>query len=447
VLVAPGSDALAQTPSPAHVPARASSVRVIEQRHQITFGDEIRVTLEADAGTGEIVAVKGWFRPRGPGRISSYTYPDFVPGQRISASFSIKTGDTTYFPPGTEFDYRFELTDSSGNTTQTATQTVEYLDPRVSWKRQSRGPLAAVHYNLPDDRVAQLLDAAAARLPELARLTGADAERPYKAVLYRSVSDATPAFPRVSEAATDRQFFAGFAQPEFGLFVLGAPEVSTFVHELTHLFVDQALPSPLAAPMPSWLNEGLAVWAEGDGLQSLNSRIASAARSNRLLKLRAMGSIPGRASDISLFYPQAGAFVGYLNTRFGPNGLASLLRHMNEGRKVYDAAQEAWGVSLDDVENEWRASLGARPLPTPSPTTAPSSSPASTPGNSSTATPPTTAAPTPAPASTAIPATQTPSSSGTSLPTWALAAIAGGACLVVALAFALARRRRRQGTV
>ncbi|MSQ08616.1 MAG: hypothetical protein EXR57_02745 [Dehalococcoidia bacterium] len=343
----------------------APDIRVLQQSHRIFFGKEILVTVKAQSDAGEIVGVTARYRPRGPDRISVYGYPSFTPGPAITATFNIKTGEGAYFPPGTDFDIYFELSDSSGNVTQTDTQTIEYLDPAYKWKRMSRRTLTAVYHNMPDDRVARLLDDASEELPHLARFTGAPADQPYKAVLFKTVSDASSSFPRVSEAATDRQFFAGFAQPEYGLFVLGAPEEGSFKHELTHMLVEAAVTSPLAAQMPAWLNEGMAVWSEGDGLASLNSRIGQAARDGRLLRIRSMGTVPATGPEIALFYPESGAFVGYLYARFGPDGLAALLRAMNEGRRVHDATRQAWDVSLDDVENDWRLSLGAAPLPTP----------------------------------------------------------------------------------
>jgi hypothetical protein len=273
-------------------------------------------------------------------------------------------------------------------------------------------------------------------------MIGVTPGQPFKAVLYRTVSEATAAFPRVSETATDRQFFAGFAQPEYGLFVLGEPVAGSFVHELTHLLVGQAVSSPLAASVPSWLNEGLAVLSEGETTAGLNSQVSRAARSGDLLKLRSMGSIPGRRDGIALFYPQSGAFVAYLRDRFGPEGLASLLAGINGGLKVHDAALASWGVSLDDIEKDWRVSLGAGPLPTPSP--APG-----TPGPVA-ATPLADVTPAPSPAPVATPAPEpvrTVEESSTGLPVPAYAIIAAAAAGFAALVgWRLSRVRRGPAT-
>ncbi len=346
------------------VDATNGAVRVLDESFEISFGSNIRVTLRAESNS-DITAVKGWFKPRGQGRISSYAYADFTPGSSITATFAIRTGNGAYYPPGTEFDYRFELTDANGVVTHTPTRVVEYLDPELEWKRMVVGSLTGVYYNLSDAQVRSLLVAASARLPDLLELTGADASAQFKAVLYRSVADATPSFPSVSQTATDRQFFAGFAEPEYGLFVLGSPGIDTFTHELTHLLVAQVVSSPLAASVPAWLNEGLAVWSERSDIGELNARIRSAAAGNRLLKLRSMSIIPGRSSDISLFYPQSGAFVGYLSNRYGPDKISTILRSIDAGMKVYEAVEAALNVSLDQIENEWRLSIGASVLPVP----------------------------------------------------------------------------------
>ncbi len=426
----------------------APAVRVAQQTYRIVYGKEIAVTVQAQSDAGEIVGVLARYRPRGPDRISVYDYPAFTPGRSITASFSIKTGGGSYFPPGTDFDIYFELTDSAGNVTKTETQTVEYLDPAFKWKRLSRGTLTAVFYNVPDDRVARLLDDAAAELPDLARMTGAPAGQQYKAVLFRTVSDASSSFPRVSEAAADRQFFAGFAQPEYGLFVLGSPEEGSFRHEMTHLLVDAAVTSPLASQLPAWLNEGLAVWAQGDGLDSLDSQIRSAAKGGRLLRVRSMGTIPGTGQAIALFYPESGAFVGYLYTRFGPDGMAALLRAMNEGRRVNEAAQQAWGVSLDDIENEWRVSLGAAPLPTPSPTHVPAGTAATSAGTTPAALPTALPVGTPQPAapSPVASVSPAPSGGGSGFPAWGLFLAAGAGLFAVAVVVWQARfARMRRG--
>ena len=68
-----------------------------------------------------------------------------------------------------------------------------------------------------------------------------------------------------------------------------------------------------------------------------------------------------------MFYPQSGHFVAYLIARYGHERVASLLGNLDAGQEIAGAFHSAYGESLYDVENDWRSTLGAGPLPTPDP--------------------------------------------------------------------------------
>ena len=78
-----------------------------------------------------------------------------------------------------------------------------------------------------------------------------------------------------------------------------------------------------------------------------------------------MNRVPGRRDEISVFYPQAGHFVGYLINAYGHERVAVLLENLDSGQEIADAFHSTYGESLYDVENTWRSTLGAGPLPTP----------------------------------------------------------------------------------
>ncbi|MEX0762174.1 MAG: hypothetical protein WD208_03895 [Dehalococcoidia bacterium] len=415
-----------------------SASRVTQQSHTIDFGQQITVTLQAENDDADIVDIRAFYRPRGPGNIQSYSYADFTPGRAVTASSSISTGGANYFPPGTEFEVYFEITDSTGMSIQTEPQVIEYLDPGIDWKRQADGPLTVVYYNISDGEIEGLLDAAQEQLPAMARMTGVEEIPDFKAVVFPSVQAATPSFPPVSQTATDNHFFAGFAMARYGLFVQGEPSQSTFVHELSHLLVASVVRSTLATQAPSWLDEGLAVYSETGSRQPTESSVASAAAENRLLPLRNMNRIPGQRDQIAVFYPQSGNFVGYLVEQFGEESMGAMLQNLNAGQRLDDAFAEAFGESMADVENEWRTSVGAQPLPASTPTAnngESTSEPDATPQTQPTATPP--AQP---------PADQPPTPSATisRLLPWAIAAVA---VIVVGTVILIRRwRRTRVGT-
>ncbi len=346
-----------------------SRLPIVEHRAEIDFGEEIELHAEIETGALVTVEARAIYRPHGPSRISTYAYADARVSSafdKLTVQFTIPTGGATYYPPGTEFDVHFELLDSEGVTHSTTPFTVEYLDPRIDWRRVSNGPVTAIYHGISDNLARDLVDHAVTVLPSITATIGVDDPPSIKAVLFNSVKEATPYFPPVSKTATDRQFFAGFAMSEFGLFVMAAPSRGIFVHEMTHLVVAESEKSPLGHDAPSWLNEGLAVYFQNEGDdRSLEHRLASPARGGRLLPLKNMNRVPGRRNEIGVFYPQAGHFVGYLIDTYGRERIGALLANLDSGQEISDAFHSTYGESLYDVENTWRSTLGANALPTP----------------------------------------------------------------------------------
>jgi hypothetical protein len=123
--------------------------------------------------------------------------------------------------------------------------------------------------------------------------------------------------------------------------------------------------------MPSWLNEGLARFLESGSSDRSNERLRASVRPDELLSLKYMGTIPGKRSDVFIFYPQAGAFVGYLVEEFSHATMAEFLAAMNGGQPLTKAFEDIYGKSLYEVENDWRDMFNASPLPLPSATVEP----------------------------------------------------------------------------
>ncbi|MBI4220553.1 MAG: hypothetical protein HY682_10440 [Chloroflexi bacterium] len=87
-----------------------------------------------------------------------------------------------------------------------------------------------------------------------------------------------------------------------------------------------------------------------------------------------MNSLPGRVADINVFYPEAGNFVGYLIEIHGDDRMLAFVAALRGGALPGSAALKAYGRSLEELENEWRKAIGAKPLeplPTPATTAAP----------------------------------------------------------------------------
>jgi hypothetical protein len=84
------------------------------------------------------------------------------------------------------------------------------------------------------------------------------------------------------------------------------------------------------------------------------SALLSAARRGELMRLRNMGSIPGRPRDVSAFYAQSRSVVRFMMDSYGEDRMAAMLKAIDGGQRIERAVQETYGMSLDELEREWR---------------------------------------------------------------------------------------------
>ena len=332
----------------------AEPIRVVSSDHEIRFPSEIAFRLTAEGETA-ITGVRLNYR-LSDGRVRVYGYPDFVAGRRVTADFSLKTDASNYLPTGVDVEYYYEITDSAGNTVETPRATVEYKDPRFRWQRVDIGELTVLFHDLPASSVESVTTRVVARLEEVKATFGIDSATPMKGVLVNGRREAQRTFPFISDTATRGHVFGGYAYDDYDLFVLAGLWENGMVHEATHLLLDEAISSPLGL-VPAWLNEGLATYFEG-GPNHGEPIVARAARSGGLLRLHAMNSVPGRPTDIALFYSQARSMVEYMLSTYGRERMSALLRAIDEGNGIDAALRTAYGFGRDELEARWAAGYG-----------------------------------------------------------------------------------------
>jgi hypothetical protein len=66
---------------------------------------------------------------------------------------------------------------------------------------------------------------------------------------------------------------------------------------------------------------------------------------------------PHRGPSVSLAYAQAGLFVYWLQGRYGPETVVSLVREVQSGIPFADAFEQVVGASVTEVQAEWEESL------------------------------------------------------------------------------------------
>jgi hypothetical protein len=336
----------------------ASPIRVVSSSHDVNFPNDVVFNLEAESDS-PITEVRLLYslenRP-----VQVYGYPDFEPDNRVTAEFSVKTGGSNYIPTGVEFEYFYRITDTDGNTLETPRFTFAYNDPRYTWREVTRGDLTVVWHNLPQEEVEKVTDDVIGQLDAVRDMFGVTEFVPMKAVIVNGTLEARRAFPFTSNAASRTHLYGGFAFGEYGLFVMQGLSADTMVHEATHLLLNSAIDSPLAR-VPSWLNEGLSTYFESSGSRRAVT-VSRAERTNDLLHLRNMGNQPGRPSEVGVFYAQSWSTVNFMIEGYGSDKMGELIATINDGNRIGVAISKTYGVTVDELEELWKADLQGQPV-------------------------------------------------------------------------------------
>jgi hypothetical protein len=138
--------------------------------------------------------------------------------------------------------------------------------------------------------------------------------------------------------------------------------METIPHELTHMVVEQATWNPYGG-IPTWLNEGLASYAElnGEPPPGRQEDLEQAIKDDRLLSIRSLSAEPGDPDQVNLFYAESFSLVKFLLDQYGKDKMSQFLATFKEGSLPEDALKKVYGFGIDELEAKWRESLGLKP--------------------------------------------------------------------------------------
>lgn len=320
-----------------------------------------RITFRVTAnGNGETITDVRLYYGHMQDPIRTQVRPTFTAGGQVNAQFVLNARER-YLPPGSEIEYYWEVKDANGVRTESARQRFIYSDPRFSWRERSLGLVTLHWYNGGDAFANDVLDTAQRTLDRLKQQMNVAPDKPIHIWLYGSNAEFAAALPPNSA-----EWIGGQAYPGLNLIVAGvrpdggaAREIRRMVpHELSHIVLHQATDNPYNQP-PTWLDEGLAVYNQETPDSRFPPMVANAAQRNRLIPLRALNSsFPLDPNEALLSYAQSAAMVEFLITRFGTSRAAALAAIFREGVSYDEAVERSLGVTIEELDREWQASLG-----------------------------------------------------------------------------------------
>ncbi len=274
-------------------------------------------------------------------------------------------------PPGTELSWYWVLTDMDGHVTQTPQQTKTFTDDRFPWQTVSAEGID-LHWYRGEEVGPLLLDAAVTGLDTLERDMGIQLQDDVDIYIYGSAADMRDALLFVQDWA------GGIAFDEYNTILMGVQPSSaeswgrsTMRHELAHLVIGQYGWSCVGGSRPTWLNEGLAVYAEGEPAPDIIASIQAATQTNSFEPLRTLnGAFSAHGPAAGIAYAQSYSVVDFLLREYGQEAMQRLLLTLAEGTSYDEALMEVYGMDVDGVEAAWRAALSLPPRtfpPTPTP--------------------------------------------------------------------------------
>ena len=319
------------------------------------------------------------------GKVVAKAFPDIKPGNDVTAEWVWEMKQSGSLPPGAKVWWRWHLTDAQSRETVTNQKNIVWLDNQHDWQTISGDDINLHWYDSGQAFGRDLHDAAVKSLSDLAQVTGVRAENPVDLYIYATNQDMRDAI------LYEPGWTGGEAFPANDIVIIGiSPDQvdwgkRTQAHELTHVLVGH-LTFTCLGEMPTWLNEGLAVYGEG-GPEDVNRRqFDQAVKDNTLLPVRSLSGAFSEVRDTAdLSYAQSYSLVNFLIAKYGQDKMLQLLRLLRDGSTIDQALQAIYGFDIDGFEDAWRADIGSQPRSgsatkpklTPVPTSVPTFVPAS----------------------------------------------------------------------
>jgi hypothetical protein len=253
------------------------------------------------------------------------------------------------------------MTDGPGQETLSEQQTVTWLDSTHPWQTITGDMLRLHWYSLSEAFAKGMLEAAQNGLNFNQRQSGLKADAPIDIYIYRSYADLRDA------VLYEPSWTGGLAFPEHNIVIMGLPDTQSdwehraIVHELTHVLVGHLTFSCLGI-VPTWLNEGLAVYSEGELEASSAAQLQDAIRQDSLLSVRSLSAGFSEVSDKALLsYSESYSLVKFLIDTYGQQKMTDLLSSLRDGSTIDQALQRVYGFDVEGLEAAWRQAIGAAP--------------------------------------------------------------------------------------
>ncbi len=297
--------------------------------------------------------------------------------QTLTAEVVVTTNSAqSYIPAGSEFVYHWDITTADGKTTSSPDQSFIYLPPGQEWKTV-QGEFMTVYFLGDREVLANAYLKAGLDTWQkvgVALLNTKLKQTPVRVILFDSEKELIEAQAGRGSTFDAATLTCGTKVASNIVFVIAAAcgsadRTDTLRHEFGHIINEAAAESALGK-LPSWLDEGTAVYAQSSAGDYITS-FQAGARANILIPFGQMVSPTNDSRLVGVFYGQAYFMVKYLIDKAGPAKYAEYFATIKKGARYDTALKTIYGFTLDEFEQEFLASVGSGRPPTVAPTQRP----------------------------------------------------------------------------
>ncbi len=340
-------------PGPAGVEA-AGGLQVLGSGVEVDFPMRVNFSLSA-ASDDDITDIRLHYtvdRMR-HAEVVSEVCLEFEPATRVDAGWSWDMRKSGGLPPGSSVGYWWTLEDASGEKAETEPSVVHVDDSRYPWRSLSEGLLTLYWYEGDEAFARELMATAQQALVRLAGDTGAELSGPAAIYIYAKSEDLLGAmiFPQ--------EWTGGVAYTRFSTIAIGISPGNldwgkrAMTHELTHLVIHQMVFNPYN-DLPTWLDEGLAMYSEGPLEPVFLSLLVEAIKEDGLITVRSLSSpFSAYAEESMLAYAQSYSLVDFLINNYGQGKMLELLSIFREGSGYDEALLKVYGFDMDGLNDLW----------------------------------------------------------------------------------------------
>ena len=290
-------------------------------------------------------------------RVISEAWPEFIPSNQVEARWTWDMRNAS-LPPSAIIHYWWTLENKNGSKFTTPMNTVRFSDSRYNWKSLSSGKVTLFYYESNQSSADELMKATQQALERLATDTGVRLDKPIELYIYANSKDlqGSMVFPR--------DWTGGTAFTQYNIIAIGISSQNldwgrkALAHELGHIVTHQLTFSPYGANLPTWLDEGLAMHAEGELDPNLEVYLKRAATQQSLISIRSLSSpFSAKSEDAYLSYAESQSIIEFLLQNYSKDKMADLLTFLKEGMSTDEALIKLYNFDQDGLDQLWRVSL------------------------------------------------------------------------------------------